>query len=59
EMQFLQYQYAVLKEQHADVVSALKLELEDMEEQLNESRSQADAVREGRSVLEQTAQQEI
>jgi len=42
----LQDQYAALQEQHADVVDAHKLELEQLEEQLNESRSQADAVRE-------------
>jgi CRP-like cAMP-binding protein len=37
EMQFLQDQYTALQEQHADVVSAHKLELEQLEEQLNES----------------------
>ena len=64
-MQFLQDQYAVLQEQHADVMSAHKLELEELEEQLNESWSQADAVREKYHQLEQEvasgqmAQQEI
>ena len=65
ELQLLQDQYAVLQEQHADVMSAHKLELEELEEQLNESRSQADAVREKYHQLEQEvasgqmAQQEI
>jgi rhodanese-related sulfurtransferase len=46
EMQLLQDQYAALQEQHADVVGAHKLELEQLEEQLNESRSRADAAQE-------------
>jgi len=37
EMQLLQDQYAALQEQHADLVSAHTLELEQLEEQLNES----------------------
>jgi rhodanese-related sulfurtransferase len=40
EMQLLQARYAALQEQHADVVSAHKLELE---EQLNENCSRADS----------------
>jgi CRP-like cAMP-binding protein len=46
EMQLLQDQYAALQEQHADVVGDHKLELEQLEEQLNESRSRADAAQE-------------
>jgi len=52
EIQFLKDQYVVLQQQHADVMAAHKLELEELEEQLNESRSQANAVREERSLLE-------
>jgi len=37
EMQLLQDQYTALQEQHADVVGAHKLELEQLEEQLNAS----------------------
>jgi CRP-like cAMP-binding protein len=50
EVQLLQDQYATLQEQYADVRSAHKLELEFLEEQLNESRSQA----EGRLQEQQT-----
>jgi len=39
EKQLLQDQYAALQQQHADVVSAHKLELEQLEEQLHQSRS--------------------
>jgi rhodanese-related sulfurtransferase len=46
EMRLLQDQYAALQEQHADVVSAHKLELEQLEEQLIESSSRADAAQE-------------
>ena len=46
DMQLLQGQYASLQEQHVDVVSAHKLELEQLEEHLNESRSQADVAQE-------------
>jgi len=45
-MQLLQEQYASLQEQHADTVGTHILELEQLEEQLNESRSRADAARE-------------
>jgi chromosome segregation ATPase len=46
EMQLLQDQYAALQEQHADVVGAHKLEFAQLEEQLNENRSRADAAQE-------------
>jgi chromosome segregation ATPase len=46
EMRLLQDQYAALQEQHADVVSAHKLELEQLEEQLIESSSRVDAAQE-------------
>jgi chromosome segregation ATPase len=65
EKQLLQDQYASLQEQHVDVVSAHKLDLEQLEEQLNESRSQADVVQEKYHQLVQEvasgkmAQQEI
>ncbi len=39
EKQLLQDQYAALQQQHADTVSAHKLELEQLEEQLHQSRS--------------------
>jgi hypothetical protein len=52
EMQMLKDQYADLQEQHEDVVDVHKLELEQLEEQLNESRSGADAAREECCVLE-------
>jgi rhodanese-related sulfurtransferase len=65
EKQLLQDQYASLQEQHVDVVSSHKLELEQLEEQLNESRSQADVVQEKYHQLiqevasEKIAQQEL
>jgi rhodanese-related sulfurtransferase len=46
EIRLLQDQYAALQEQHADVVSAHKLELEQLEEQLIESSSRVDAAQE-------------
>ncbi|RLE23129.1 MAG: hypothetical protein DRJ50_06650, partial [Actinobacteria bacterium] len=64
-LQLLQDQHAALQEQHSNMVGAHKLELERLEEQLNESRSQADAAREEYQELEQeaasgqAAQQEI
>ena len=65
EKQLLQDQYASLQEQHVDVVSSHKLELEQLEEQLNESRSQADVVQKKYHQLiqevasEKIAQQEL
>jgi len=56
EMQLLQEQYATLQEQHADVVAVHKLEIDQLEEQLNESRSQTDAAREECRVPENLAE---
>jgi CRP-like cAMP-binding protein len=47
EMQLLQDQYTTLQELHADVVSAHKLELELLEQQLKESPTQVGAAQEG------------
>ena len=65
EVHVLQDQYAALQGQYADMVNAHKLELEQLEERLNESRSQADTARDKQQELEQqvasgqAAQQEI
>ena len=53
ELQLLQEQYAALQEQHADVVNAHKLELEQLYKQLSEGQSQVETTREEYSVLEQ------
>ena len=42
EKQLLQEKYATLQEQHADVVTAHSLEIEQLKEQINERCSQAD-----------------
>ena len=55
EMQLLQDQYTALQEQHAEVVDAHKLELEQLYKELSESQSQAETTREEYAVLEQTA----
>jgi len=44
EMQLLQSRYAALQEQHADVLNAHKLELEQLYTQLSEYQSQVEAV---------------
>ncbi len=65
EMQVLHDRYTALQEQYADVVGAHKLDLEQLNKQLYECRSQLDIAREEYRVLEQvvasgqTAQQEI
>ena len=45
EMQLLQDQYAALQEQHADVVDAHKLDLEQLDKQLSECQSQQEEAR--------------
>ncbi|MGB5178756.1 MAG: cyclic nucleotide-binding domain-containing protein [Gammaproteobacteria bacterium] len=54
-MQQLRDQYAVLQEQHADVVDALKLELEQLYKELSECQSQAETTRKMYGVMEKTA----
>ncbi len=55
EMQLLQDQCTALQEQHAEVVDAHKLELEQLYKVLSESQSQAETTREEYAVLELTA----
>ncbi len=65
ELQRMQGQHTALQEQHAEVINAHKLELEELGEQLSETRSQVDIARDERRELEegaasaQEAQQEV
>jgi CRP-like cAMP-binding protein len=54
EMQLLQDQYTALQEQHADVVDAHKLDLEQLGKQLCERQSQVESIREEYRALEKT-----
>jgi len=56
DMQLLQDQYAALQEQHADVVDAHKLELEQLDKQLSESQPQVETTREEYRVLEKATE---
>jgi Skp family chaperone for outer membrane proteins len=56
EMRLMQDQYAALQEQHADVVGALKLEIEQLYKQSGTSQSGAEASRDEDTVLERSAQ---
>ena len=56
EIQLLQEKYATLQEQHADVVTAHSLEIEQLKEQINEQSSQADTDREECSVPEKATE---
>ena len=56
EIQLLQEKYATLQEQHADVVTAHSLEIEQLKEQINEQSSQADTDREECSLPEKATE---